>query len=290
MQKQPSASGWKRGRNPLVYVLAVLLAGFAAAALAEREFRVYQGFEAQADDAPLPADWNRPAGFVIGRLMYPSGMRGFGGFGGFGGGWRQGGTSWAVDYPRGDRYHAMILRRLTTIDVRSVEQPVNIEDRDDVFDWPYLKLGLPGYWDLTDAMVLKLREYLLRGGFIFVDSFYGESQWQGFADGVRRIFPDRDIIDLADDHPIFHTVYDLDGKRSVPHFEEFSGRAGSLSGGSVPHWRAVLDDEGRVMMAIAFNNDVSDSFQWADDPRYPAEGAALGLRVGVNFAVYALSH
>jgi hypothetical protein len=184
----------------------------------------------------------------------------------------------------------MILRRLTTIDVRSVEQPVNLEDGDDVFDWPYLMLGLPGYWELTDEMVAKLREYMLRGGFIFVDSFYGNDQWDGFEAGVRRIFPDREIVELADDHSIFHTVYHLDGKHTVPHFEEFSGRAGYLSGGSVPHWRAVTDDDGRVMMAIAFNNDVSDSFQWADDPRYPADGAALGLRVAVNFAVYALSH
>jgi hypothetical protein len=269
-----------------VVVAFALLA--ATAAWAGREFRVYQSYEEQADDAPLPDDAYKPAGFVIGRLMYPSEMRGFRGFGG--GDWRRGGTSWAVDYPRGDRYQAMILRRLTTIDVRSVEQPVNLEDGDDVFDWPYLMLGLPGYWDLTDEMVAKLREYLLRGGFIFVDSFYGEDQWQGFSDGVQRIFPEGRIVDLPADHPILRTVYHLDNKQTVPHFDEYSGRAGYLSGGSEPHWRAVLDEHDHVMMAIAFNNDVSDSFQWADDPRYPAEGAALGLRVAVNFAVYALSH
>ncbi|MBK6674736.1 MAG: DUF4159 domain-containing protein [Proteobacteria bacterium] len=271
-------------------MLALSLALVAAAAWAEREFRVYRSFEAQADESPLPADWNRPAGFVVGRLMYPSGMGGFRGFRGFGGDWRQGGTSWAVDYPRGDRYYAKLLRRLTTIDVRSVEQPVNLEDGDDVFDWPYLMVGLAGYWDLDDDMVAKLREYLLRGGFLFVDSFYGDSQWEGFSEGMRRIFPDRSIVDLPDDHEIFHVVYDLDGKRAVPHFEEFSGRAGFLSGGSTPHWRGVLDDQGRVMVAIAFNSDVSDSFQWSDNPDYPADGASLGLRIGVNFAVYALSH
>ncbi len=275
--------------NQRLFVAIALLA--ATAAWAAREFRVYRSFEEQADEAPLPRDAGKYAGFVVGRLMYPSFGRGFGGFGGFGGGnWRQGGTSWAVDYPRGDRYQAMILRRLTTIDVRSVEQPVNLEDDDDVFDWPYLMLGLPGYWDLTDEMVVKLREYMLRGGFIFVDSFYGSDQWEGFSEGVKRIFPDRDIIDLPDSHPIFHTVYNLDARHHVPHFDEYSGSAGYLSDGSVPRWRGVVDDDGHVMMAIAFNNDVSDSFQWADDPRYPAEGAALGLRVAVNFAVYALSH
>lgn len=276
-----------KGCNRLFVVVALLLASTAWAA---REFRVYYSYEEQADEAPLPEDYDKPAGFVVGRLMYPSGGRGF--FGG-GGNWRDGGTSWAVDYPRGDRYQAMILRRLTTIDVRSVEQPVNIDDekdKDDIFNWPYLMLGLPGNWDLTDEMVARLRQYLLRGGFIFVDSFYGEDQWYGFSEGVRRIFPDRPILDIPDDHPIFHTVYRLNGREAVPHFDEWSGRAGYLSGGAIPRWRGVSDDNGRVMMAIAFNNDVSDSFQWADDPRYPAEGAALGLRVAVNFAVYALSH
>ena len=263
----------------------------AAAVYAEREWRVYRSFEEHADHTELPSDWNKPAGFVIGRMMYPSGARGFGGFRGFGGDWRQGGTSWAVDYPKGDRYYASILRRLTTIDVRSVEQPVNLEDGDDVYDWPYLIVGLAGYWDLDDQHVLKLREYLLRGGFLFADSFFGDSQWQGFVDGMRRVFPDRDIVDLPDSHPLFHTVYNLDAQGQVPNMNSLLGGGGGyLSGGSRPHWRAILDDSGRVMVAIAFNNDVSDSFQWADDPEYPAEAATLGLRMGVNFAVYALTH
>lgn len=278
-------------RRKWTWVLAVTALVAAGAAWAGREFRVYRSFERQADDAPLPADWNRPAGFVVARLMYPSGFGGFRGFGfGRGGDWRNGGTSWAVDYPRGDRYQASILRRLTTIDVRSVEQPVNLEDGDDVFDWPYMMVGLAGYWDLSDEMVVKLRDYLLRGGFLFADSFFGSEQWAGFTEGMRRVFPDREIIDLPDDHPLFHTVYDLDAQGMVPHFDEWSGSAGYLSDGDRPHWRAIVDDDGRVMVAIAFNNDVSDAFQWADDPRYPAEGASLGLRTVVNFAVYALTH
>ena len=196
-------SGW------LLTCCALFVA--AGAVYAEREFRVYRSFEEHADHTDLPPDWDQPAGFVIGRLMYPNGFNGFGGFGRFGGGnWRQGGTSWAVDYPKGDRYYAKILRRLTTIDVRSVEQPVNLEDGDDVFDWPYLIVGLAGFWDLDDEMIVKLREYLLRGGFLFADSFFGDGQWEGFAAGMRRVFPDREIIDLPDDHPLFHTVYDLD--------------------------------------------------------------------------------
>ncbi len=258
----------------LLLTAAALLA--AGAAWSEREWRVYKSFEDDADDSPVPADFNKPAGFVVGRLMYPSnvtmGWRGFGGFVD----WRRGGTSWAVDYPRGDRYFASILRRLTTVDVRSVEQPVNLEDGNDVFDWPYLIVGLAGYWNLSEGMAGKLREYLLRGGFLLADSFFGSDQWEGFTYGMHQVFPDRDIVDLPDNHPLFHTIYNLDTRHMVPHFEEYSGQAGGMGNdGQVPHWRGILDDKGRVMVAIAFNNDLGDSYQWADDPRYPGESATL---------------
>ena len=272
-------------RSRWIAALGVLL--FAAtAAFAEREFRVYASLEPQADVA-LPEGWDRQSGFVVARMMYPGNF----GFRRFGfGDWRQGGTAWAVDYPRGDRYYAKILRRLTTIDVRAAEQPVNLDDGDDVYDWPYMIVGLPGFWELTDAQVAKLRDYLLRGGFLIADSFFGTGEWEGFADGMRRVFPDRDIVDLPDSHPLLHTVYDLDTHRQVPNWNSLRFGGGYRNDGAIPHWRAILDDEGRVMVMIAFNNDLGDSYQWADDPEYPAEGASLGLRMGVNMAVYALSH
>jgi len=265
-----------------------LLLCAATAVFAEREFRVYASLEPQADVA-LPEGWDKPAGFVVARMMYPGNFgfrrRGFGD-------WRQGGTAWAVDYPRGDRYYARILRRLTTIDVRAAEQPVNLDDGDDVYDWPFMIVGLPGYWDLTDEQVKKLRDYLLRGGFLIADSFFGTGEWEGFMEGMRRVFPDREVIDLPNDHPLLHTVYDLNSPGQVPNWNSlgFGGGGGYRNDGEVPHWRAIVDDEGRVMVAIAFNNDLGDSYQWADDPDYPAEGASLGLRMGVNMAVYALSH
>jgi hypothetical protein len=272
-------------------LLPIFSAGLllASAAWAAREFRVLRGLEEQADNTEVP-DW-QPAGFVVARLMYPPGSNGFRGFRFRGGDWRQGGSYWAVDYPRGDRYYASILRRLTTIDVRAVEQPVNLEDDDDVFDWPYLIVGLAGFWDLDDMMVNKLRDYLLRGGFLLVDSFWGTRQWEGFQAGMDRIFPDRPIVDLPADHALFRTVYNVDSRARVPNMNSLlGGGEGYLDDGDTPRWLAVLDDSDRVMVAIAFNNDVSDSFQWADDSDYPAEGAALGVRMGVNFAVYALTH
>jgi hypothetical protein len=272
----------------------IVLASLATIVYAAREFRVYRSLEAQAGRIALPDDWQEPGEFVVARLMYPgqlgdvTGMGGGFSFGG-GGDWREGGTAWAVDYPRGDRYFARILRRLTTIDVRSVEQPVNLDDGDDVYDWPYLVVGLPGFWELTGEQVAKLRDYLLRGGFLLADSFFGADEWDGFERYMKQVFPDRDIVDLPAGHPMFRGVYDLGDPGQVPNWNSL-GRGGFRKDGATPHWRAILDDNQRVMVAIAFNNDLGDSYQWADDPEYPADGAQLGLRMGVNLAVYALTH
>src|SRR5689334_18741230 len=187
---------------------AILLA--PALAQAQREFREYPSFEGADAAAPLPPDWKVPGDVVIGRLMYPNGPFSF-----FGGDWRQGGTSWTDDYPRGDRTLVQMLRRFTRMNVRAVEQPGNLDDGDDVDYWPFLIVGLAQAWQLTDSQAANLREYLLRGGFIFCDSFFGSNNWTGFEESLRRVFPDRPIIELKDDHPIFHTVYDLKHMTSV---------------------------------------------------------------------------
>ena len=267
-------------------LLCTGLSIFNGAVHAQREFRVYQSFEYDAD-VQLPMDYKVPGEFVVGRLMYPgSGRWGWGN-------WEEGGTSWAVDYPKGDRTFARLLRRFSTVNVRSVEQPVNLDDGDDVYFWPFLVAGLAGYWNLTDYQVTKLRDYLLRGGFLFCDSFFGSDSWIGFSQGLQRIFPDRQIIDLTDDHPVFHSVFDLQNMTSVqiPNMNSLYGGGGGYFGdGAIPYWRGILDDDGRLMVLIAFNNDVSDSWQWADDPRYPQESANYGLRLAVNIAVYAMTH
>lgn len=269
-------------------VLATSTLHAAGIAPAPREFRVYPSFEGDDADAPLPGDWKVPGELVVGRLMYPS--RGFGFFGG--GDWRQGGTSWTDDYPRGDRTMIQMLRRLSRVNVRAVEQPVNLDDGDSTY-FPLLIVGLARAWELTDSQAAALREYLLHGGFVFCDSFFGQNNWEVFAESLKRVFPDRPIEDLSDDHPIFHVVYDLPHMTSVqiPNMNSLLGGGdGSMMGGRVPHWRGVTDDTGRLMVLIAFNNDVADAWQWADDVRYPADKANLALRLGVNVAVYAMSH
>ena len=271
-------------------VAAALGAGLllaCAAAYAQREFREYPGAEGAEAGAALPADYQVPGEFVLGRLMYPP----LGGAGRFGASWKQGLSSWTIDYPLGDRNYLRLLRRLTTVHVRSVEQPVDLDDGDDVFNWPFLIASNVGSWSLTDAQAAKLREYLLRGGFLMCDSFFGSQEWEGFEATMRRVFPDRPIVELENDHPIFHTVYELGQRSQVRNMRSLRGRGvGYRSDGVTPHWRAVLDDEGRVMVAISFNNDLGDSWQYADIPEYPQGDSFLGIRIGVNYAVYAMTH
>lgn len=267
-------------------ILTVVISLSSPYLYAQREFRVLRSLEGDAY-AALPNDYMVPGEFVVGRLMYPS----YGGMFGGGGNWQMGGTNWAVDYPLGDRTYARLLRRLTTVDVRSVEQPVNLDDGDDIFNWPFLIVGMPGSWDLTDGQAAKLREYLLRGGFLLADSFFGTSEWAGFVASLRRVFPGRTVIDLPNDHSIFNIIYDLSDRKQISNMRSLSGRGVPYrADGYDPQWKAVLDDSGRVMVAISFNNDMGDSWQHQDNPRYPQQDAALGIQMGVNYAVYTLTH
>ena len=130
----------------------------------------------------------------------------------------------------------------------------------------------------------------MRGGFLFCDSFFGEGNYAVFEESLKRVFPDRPIIDLTDDHPIFHALFDLPEmtKVAIPHANEMFW--GGRMGRGPPRWRGVEDEDGRLMVLIAYNNDVQDAWQWADDPRYPGELANLALRLGVNVAMYAMTH
>ena len=277
-----------RRRGPLRWALAAggVLLLLAGAVYAQRAFREYPNLEGAEAAAPLPPDYQKPGEFVLGRLMYPPRAGRFGG-----GNWKQGLSPWTIDYPLGDRNFLRLLRRLTTINVRSVEQPTDLDDGDDVFNWPFLIASNPGSWDLSTEQAAKLREYLLRGGFLLCDSYFGSDEWESFEETLRRVFPDRPVVELPDDHPVFHTLYDLGQRTQVRNMRSLRSRGvGYRSDGSIPHWRAILDDDNRVMVLMTFNNDLGDSWQYADIPEYPQSDSYLGIRLGANFALYAMTH
>jgi hypothetical protein len=263
----------------------------------QKPFRQFISLEGY-DNIPLPPDYNEKTEWVFGRLMYPQhpearfGGRGYRRFGGLD--WREGGTSWTQDYPRADRHFAQALRRLTRVHVRSAEQPVNPDDLDDFYNWPWLNAGEMGDWKLTSAEAKTLREYLLRGGFLMLDDFWGPDEYARFAESMKVVFPDRPVIDIDNSDPIFHVVYDLDDRYQVLGQWALGGRRGGgmsqRAAGTVAHWMGVYDDKQRVMVAICFNSDIGDSWEWADDPRYPEKFSALGIRIGINYVVYSMTH
>jgi hypothetical protein len=259
---------------------------------AGRPFRVYLSMEPY-DNVPIPAGWDEKTEFVFARLMYPQHPNArFGRRYSFGGQhyWLEGGTSWTQDYPRADRHFSLALQRLTRIHVRSAEQPVNPDDGDDIYDWPWLFAGEMGDWKLTQSQAAKLRDYLLRGGFLMLDDFWGTEEWDRFMESMKLVFPDRSILEIENSDQIFHVVYDLNDRYQIPGHWALRRGTTYRNDGSVPYWRAIFDDQGRIMVGILFNSDIGDSWEFADDPLYPERYSALGIRMGVNYVLYAMTH
>ncbi len=251
-------------------------------------FREYPGQE--YDDFPVPPDASEKTEFVMGRLMYPGSPYGmFGGLDRYRD-WRRGGTSWTNDYPRADRHFVQAVRRLTRIQVRSVEQPVNLEDGDDVYNWPWIYAVQASPMDLTAPQAKKLREYLLRGGFMMCADTWGENQWQIFSETMQRVFPDRPLVEIPNQDSVFHVLYDLSDRYGIPGEWSLHSGVPYLNGGRVGHWRGIYDDRNRLMVVVDFNSDTSDSWEWADEPRYPEKYSAQGIRIGVNYIVYSMTH
>jgi len=145
-----------------------------------------------------------------------------------------------------------------------------------------------GEWGLTDRQAKELREYLLRGGFFVADDFHGDFEWEMFQQRISRVFPDRPIVDIQNADAICHTVYDLDERIQVPGAAHL--RLGYKNNGVGAHWRGIYDDKGRIMVAISYNSDLGDAWEWADEARYPEKFSALAIRIGVNYVVYAMTH
>jgi hypothetical protein len=253
-------------------------------AVAQLPFREYPGVEYEA--FPKADDWQVPGEWTFARLMYPSvrfSDRPYRN-------WLNGDSDWTIDYPRSDRHLSQALRRLTRVNTRSVEQPVNLDDGDEVYNWPWLYGVEVGHWDLTDKQAAKLRDYLLRGGFFMCDDFHGTQEWAVFIASMSRVFPDRQIVEIDNADAIFHTIFDLDDRYQVPGEIFLYTHRTYEKDGVEARWRGIYDDKGRLMVAICHNMDLGDSWEHADNPQYPERFSALGIRIGVNYIVYAMTH
>jgi len=196
---------------------------------------------------------------------------------------------WAADYPKSDRQFVVGVRRLTRLHARSTEHLIDSKS-DELYDWPWLYVEDAGAWHMTEDQAARLREYLLRGGFLMADDSHGDFEWQTFLAGMRMIFPNRPIEDLENQDEIFHVVYDLDDRVQIPGTRFIWGHRPYTPDSVIPVWRAIRDDKGRIMVAICHNSDVGDAWEWADSPQYPERAASLAYRIGINYILYGMTH
>lgn len=291
---------------------ALVAAGFAAAAVAQLDRpESLPGRHAEAGDAGVPltsageetasrgpaffAQWPPrqqpgrrggsgvaalpPHSFYFTRAIYSGGGRGW-----------QSMNSWSTDYPKADQQFLTVLRRLANIDAYPMDNAVRLDDPE-LRRFPFLYTLEVGYMDMTEAEVEGLRGYLLAGGFLMIDDFWGTNQWRNFEREMGRVLPEYPIVDLPMDHPVFSAMYTIDEVIQVPVVSSgISGGPTYERDGIVPHVRGISDEHGRLMVMINWNTDLGDAWEHAEHPLYPLKFSTYAFEIGTNAVIYAMTH
>jgi Domain of unknown function (DUF4159) len=223
--------------------------------------------------------------FTFARLKYPSIRE------------RQS-LAWYTDYADADLWVSFRLHELTSIYVHPEPKLVTATDPD-IAKYPWIFMSGVGSIALDHEEAQGLRKYLLGGGFILVDDFWGEEEWDNFYAAMKQVFPEREPVDLKRSHPIFHCVYDIPDDRPLqtPNINfairnKDTGITWERPDGRDVHFRAILDDKQRIMVFICHNTDNGDG--WEEESRDPwffrefSENKNYPLAVNIIF--YAMTH
>ncbi len=197
---------------------------------------------------------------------------------------------WSVDYPKADRQFVIGLKRLTGIDAYDLENPIRLDDPA-LRRYPLVYAVEVGHMSLTEPEVLGLRSYLLAGGLLLVDDFWGSWEWANFESQMARVLPGYPVIDLPSDHPLLHVFYDVEHVVQVPNVG--LGRRGGHTwekDGYRPALRGIVDRDGHLLVVINWNSDLGDAWEWAEDPFYPLRFSNFAYQLGINMIVYGMSH
>jgi hypothetical protein len=189
------------------------------------------------------------------------------------------GPPWSHDWPRSEEHFMKIISEVTRLDVNPSGHIISFQD-DDCFKYPIAYLCEVGYINLSEEEAHRMAEYLLRGGFLIVDDFRGNRELNNFIYQMERVFPDRKLEELPRSHKIWTCFYDISDLDLEPPYSNFL----------VPQYFGMSDDNGRLMMVVDYNNDISDYWEWSDDLFYPIEESNEAYKYGVNYVMYALTH
>jgi hypothetical protein len=196
---------------------------------------------------------------------------------------------WLTDWPDAEQHLIKGVQRLTRIDAADEGQSLSIMD-EHLFDYPWIYAVEVGSWILSDEEAARLRDYLLRGGFLVVDDFHGSMEWAGFIEGMHRVFPDRAIVEIPIEDAVFHLAYDLPEQIQIPGIQSLYSGLAYERDGFTPHWRGIYDDEGRLMVVINFNMDMGDAWEHADVPEYALQYTTRAYKYAINYILYAMTH
>lgn len=276
----PPADRISTPSGPASLLVAGCLALLVASSASAQPLR--PGMDNTPDAPAIQSDdpYDELAGeFAFVRLQYDSMYQGRWGYG-----------SWSTDFPAADNNFLRGVSRLSNI--RVMPDPVVLRlDNEEIFEYPILyalEVGRGGGPRFSPTEMENLREYLLRGGFLLIDDFWGSREWAAFESSFSAVFPDREIVDIPPDHEIFNIYYDVDGPRMIPALGNPDNRPERDATHAAT--RGILDDDGRIMVLINWNSDMGDGWEHTYHPRYPTRYANLAYQMGLNFLIYSLTH
>jgi hypothetical protein len=187
---------------------------------------------------------------------------------------------WAHDYPRSERHFTKIVSELSTMRVRTEESDILTLDDPELFKYPIAYLCEAGYWRPSDAEVLGLRNYLLKGGFIIFDDF-ARSDWMNFETQMRRALPTLHPMRLTIDDKVFDAFYRI---KSLAYNHPYYGVPSEFWGIYENNDRSQ-----RLLAVINYNNDISEYWEWSDEALFPMDASNEAYKLGVNYLIYALT-
>jgi len=276
-----------RRRRHIILVLAGLVA-LVLAVRVDAQFRQRRGGFGNLGSGSVATDKDFDGAFHFCRVMFRSDFRGDGG-------------NWSVDYPRADINLSVRLSELTRADVsmkNGEPNPLLIRLTDDaLFRCPFIMMTEVGSASIDDQEAERLREYLLKGGFLWADDFWGSYAWEWWVGQFSRVLNPAEypIIDLPSNHPLFSSQFVIKKVPQIASINYWAGSGGDTSergaDSAEAHARAVLDKHGNIMVLMTHNTDLGDSFEReADDPQYFYQMSVPGYAFGINALLYALTH
>jgi hypothetical protein len=276
-----------RPRAALALVLVLIVAS-GAVSLAQRFGRFGGVVEGAGAGIRVPPKDFSDGGFTICKWMFRSNR------------FEPGGIGWSTDYPFGEINLLTRLSELTKIRVSRDKSDdlnywvVRLTD-DQLFECPILIGSDVGTAALSNPEVQRLRQYLLKGGFLWVDDFWGTLAWEQWSDQMKRVLPEFPIVDVAPADPIRQTLFTVAQVKQVPSIFTWGGPGSDPRerGDDSPHadFRAIADGHGRIMVAMTHNTDIGDSMEReGEDPQYFAEFSPAGYALATDIVLYALTH